>query len=118
MNVSNLAACDGIVEDATGLCTLVRVRGEWSQPPSTFAVWLELQNPSERAFTLRLEIWRGKEFVGETEDELVLAGVVRAQRWRQFSIQNLQPKTYKVVVLIDDQQARILTLDFGAKGAP
>lgn len=54
--------------------TLHGVGSKWSEPPSQLAVWIELHNPAERAFSVGVSLWRGQRFIDESPGELVLKG--------------------------------------------
>lgn len=118
MNVSvlNTVVCEQIRVGRR--VTLVDVGPKWSSPPTNLAVWIELHNPSERDFSVAVQVWRGRNLLDESPTELVLAGQPHWQTFFQWeSLHDFKRKTYTFVVLVDDVRARTIMVDFGA-GTP
>lgn len=112
ITIPNAVACDAVAGSEP--LDLIGVGSYWRTPPGQFAVWIEIVNPAERAFTVGLEMYRGSDFLGETEEELVLAGKSHWHGWFAFhGATGFQPKTYHVVVLLDGTPSRTIKLDFG-----
>lgn len=112
VTILNAVACDSVA--GSDPLDLLGVGSFWRNPPEEFAVWLEIINPSERTFTIGLEVYRGSDFMGETAEELVLPGRPHWQGWFGFhGASGFLPKTYHVVVLLDGTPCRTIKLDFG-----
>lgn len=115
LEVRNMIACDAI--SAEEPYTLTSVRFAWSRPPSEFALWCDIGNPSERAFSVQLQVYRLKELVFTSDEELVLSGLEGFQKYYRFVAGALQVKTYAFRLLLNGVPARTLVLDFGAREA-
>lgn len=112
ITILNAVASNGVTDGEPK--DLLGVGFRWRVPPDQFAVWIELYNPTERAFSINLQIQRGRDFVGESGDELVLAGGSYWQgvyRWRKGA--GFQAKTYNVHTVVDGVPVRLVPLDFG-----
>lgn len=117
ITVLNAVACEKIRVGRR--ITLVDVGPRWSHPPSSLGLWIELSNPSERAFQVEVQIWRGKLMLDESPTELVLAGQAHWQAVFQWeTMAEYERKTYTIVVLVDGLMSRTITVDFGAGTGP
>lgn len=109
----NLVACDRISRRPP--FTLHGVGRDWRWPPPKLFVWAEVLNPHEKEFTVQAQLWRGTQLVHETEVELVLAG---QDYWQQvFAFHPhaaLEAKSHRLCLLLDNNVARNITLDFGS----
>jgi hypothetical protein len=113
LHVRNLVACNAI--SRTEPFTLNRVRVRWPRPPRQFAIWVEVINPAERDFTVRVQVYRGQHLIHETAEELVLEGCDRMEFAYRFASKRLESKSYKLAVLLNGVPSRTMFVDFGAK---
>ena len=74
-------------------------------------------NPSEREFSVQLQVYRLNELEFASDEELILSGLDRFQKYYRFVAGSLQAKTYAFRLLLNGVPARTLILDFGAKEA-
>lgn len=112
VTIVNAVVCDR-VSDAQPY-DLYRVEYRWSKPPKTLAIWVEISNPAERSFTIGLALYRGRSFVGDTSEELILEGRSTWEgHWEFATASGLQAKAYSFVVLLEGVPARTIPVDFG-----
>lgn len=98
--------------------TLKGVQFRWKSPPVQFCIWVQVQNQSERPFSMRFELSRASELVYQSEDELILDGLSRVERFVRVSAEELGQKTYRVDIVLNDVAAHRLMVDFGSKESP
>ena len=111
--VVNAVVCEQIL--VARKATLVNVGPRWQSPPASVAIWIELDNPSESEFTVCVEVWRGKHFVGASPIELVLMGQPHWQSTFEWErIFEFEQKTYTFAILVNDVSVRTIGADFGA----
>ena len=107
-------------ENVTGSwpCTLERVRFRWPSPPEEFCVWVLVQNLSGKPFSMRFEMTRVSDLAYSSEDELILKGNTRVERFARFKGTDLEPKTYRVSIVLNDVVAGNFVVDLGSKELP
>jgi hypothetical protein len=112
-SVLNAVLCERIL--GAERYSLINVGLRWPWPPSTLGVWIELTNLSEQPFTVSEQIWRGREFLDQSEEELVLEGKSYWQSRFMFEgTQVLERKSYSFVVLLNGVPCHTIVADFGA----
>jgi hypothetical protein len=80
--ILNAVLCERVL--GSSRYSLINVGSRWRRPPASVAVWVELANLSERPFDLSVEIWRGRQFIDASHEELVLQGQGYWQTWCLF----------------------------------
>jgi hypothetical protein len=112
-SVLNAVLCENIL--GTEGYSLVNVGLRWHEPPPTLGIWIELSNLSEHPFTVSVQIWRGRELLDQSEEELVLEGKSYWQsRFLFEGTRVLERKTYSFVVLLNGVPRHTIVADFGA----
>ena len=116
LTVVSAVCCENV--SATWPYTLERVRFRWASPPDEFCVWVQVQNLSEKSFTWRFEVTRVSDLVYASEDELILSGSTRVERFARFQGADLEAKTYRLNVVLNDVVASSFLIDLGSKELP
>ena len=108
----NAVICEDVSAESPYILTAPR--RSWSEPPYSIGVWVEIENLSEKEFSVGIEIWRGKQMVDHMADELVLPGQSYWQsRFEMELPRSILPKSHAIRVLLNGAIARILKVNFG-----
>lgn len=104
--------CESVSE--TPPYSLVRVRKRWRTPPSEIFVYLELFNFTGDPYEVTARIRRRSATVATYETELVL--MTRRDHDEiviALPLENVEPKSYSIDILLDNVVADTLWVDFG-----
>jgi hypothetical protein len=93
--------------------TLYDVRRHWPDPPRSFCLFADIENPTEEAFSWKIQLYRGRRFIDETVETLELGVQPRRLLTSLLSIPRAKPHTYRLKLLLNNNPAGTIPVDLG-----
>lgn len=94
------------------------VRRRWRQPPESFWIVADIENPTEQDFSWDVQVFRRGELLDHVGETLELHSPPQAIIPVNLALTNALPRMYGLRWLLNGHASSMIPLDFGYPEAP